>query len=68
MSESKLGLLNSVIKHSKDQQQYLQSSYLHGFINGLLMAQAIMQDKEAEFIELPKDYFKNKEVKNDVRT
>lgn len=61
MSESKLGLLNSVIKHSKDQQQYLQSSYLHGFINGLIMAQAIMTAKEAEFIELQKDYFEKKE-------
>jgi hypothetical protein len=56
MTEEKMKKLREVTKVQCEHGNWNFDPYMHGMANGLLLAVAIMEDKEPEYLEPPKEW------------
>lgn len=61
ITEDKIRVLREITKIQTTDGNWNYDHYMHGMANGLLLALAIMEDKEAKFLKKPKEWLFKKD-------
>ena len=59
MMEDRLEKLREIVKTQCSEGNWNYDGYMHGMANGLLLALAILEDEEPEFLEAPLEWLRD---------